>query len=60
MKTHEMNTRNTEKFHVYHAHTERLKNSAVVYMQRLLNEYEKSQKWKPISEIGIYQLKLAL
>ena len=42
LKTHEMATRNTEKYHVNHAHTERLRKSAVIYMQKLLNEHEKS------------------
>ena len=31
-------TRFTEKFKVYHANTERLKNSPIIYMQNLLNE----------------------
>ena len=44
LKKHEMETRNTEKYHVYHAHTERLKKSAIIYMQKLLNEHDKSQK----------------
>ena len=30
LKTHEMATRNTEKYHVNHAHTERLRKSAVI------------------------------
>ena len=40
-KSHQMNTRNFEKFKVHYAHTERLKNSAIIYMQKLLNEHEK-------------------
>ena len=40
-KSHQMNTRNVEKFKVQYAHTERLKNSAIIYMQKLLNEHEK-------------------
>ena len=42
-KKHHMRTRNPEKYQVYHANTERLKKSAVIYMQRLLNEYEMSK-----------------
>ena len=37
-KKHEMKTRKTEKFNVNHAKTSRLKNSPIIYMQRLLNE----------------------
>ena len=36
-KVHMMNTRNEEIFEVNYAHTERLKKSAIPYMQRLLN-----------------------
>ena len=36
-KTHRMNARNEEHFEVNFAHTERLKNSAIPYMQRILN-----------------------
>ena len=39
-KTHNMGTRNTEKYKVQHAHTGRLKNSAIIFMQNLLNEHE--------------------
>ena len=39
-KIHEMETREEEKYEVQHANTERLKNSAIPYMQRLMNEYE--------------------
>ena len=39
-KQHKMNTRNTEKSQVQHANTERLKNSPLIYMQNLLNDYE--------------------
>ena len=42
-KIHEMKTRNPEKYHVNHANTERLRKSAVPYMQRLLNENENRQ-----------------
>ena len=37
-KTHNMEMRNSEKFQVLHANTERLKKSAVIFMQNLLNE----------------------
>ena len=37
-KKHKMKTRKTEKFNVNHAKTSRLKNSPIIYMQRLLNE----------------------
>ena len=40
-KNHSMKTRNFEKYKVQKAHTERLKRSAVIYMQNLLNEQEK-------------------
>ena len=39
MKTHKMNTRNYEKYEVQHANTERLQNSAKIYMQNLLNKH---------------------
>ena len=42
-KIHEMKTRNPEKYHVNHTNTERLRKSAVPYMQRLLNENENRQ-----------------
>ena len=45
-KNHDMDIRNEEKFIVKYAHTERLKNSAVPYMQRLLNEECKNNKNK--------------
>ena len=41
-KTHQMETRKSEKYEVQHANTERLKKSAVIYMQNLLNEYSNS------------------
>ena len=37
-KPHEMDLRNSEKYAVRYAHTERFKKSAIPYMQRLLNE----------------------
>ena len=36
-KNHEMKSRNPEHFKVFFSHTERLKNSPVIYMQNLLN-----------------------
>ena len=39
-KTHNMGTRNCEKFKVQHAHNDRLKNSAIIFMQNLLNQQE--------------------
>ena len=37
-KRHDMETRNEDKFKVQFANTTRLKNSPIVYMQKLLNE----------------------
>ena len=42
-KTHNMGTRNPEKFNVQHAINGRLKKSPVIYMQTLLNDYESKQ-----------------
>jgi hypothetical protein len=39
-KTHIMETRKQEQFKVQHAKTDRLKNSAIIYMQNLLNQHE--------------------
>ena len=39
-KSHEMNTRHEEKYIVQHANTSRLQNSPLIYMQKLLNEFE--------------------
>ena len=36
--SHDMNTRNPEKFQVQFAKTERFKKSPIIYMQKLLNE----------------------
>ena len=36
-KIHEMKTRDSEEFKVQFANTTRLKNSPIIYMQRLLN-----------------------
>ena len=43
MKTHEMELRKTEIIEVKIAHTERYKNSAVPFMQRLINEHEREK-----------------
>ena len=40
-KNHSMKTRNKEIYRVQHANTERLKNSALIYMQKLLNQENK-------------------
>ena len=37
VKNHNMEKREDEKYYVQHAKTERLKNSAIPYMQRILN-----------------------
>ena len=37
-KSHQMNTRKREKYRVQYSNTERLKNSAITYMQNLLNQ----------------------
>ena len=39
-KLHNMETRKGEKFKVQKANTDRLKNSAIIYMQNLLNMQE--------------------
>ena len=39
-KQHEMNTRKKEKYKVNFANTNRMKNSPIIYMQKLLNENE--------------------
>ena len=38
LKKHRMDTRNTEEIKVTFANTERMKNSPVIYMQKLLNQ----------------------
>ena len=40
-KRHQMKTRDQEIYEVQYAKTERLKNSPIIYMQRLLNKYPK-------------------
>ena len=37
---HQMETRKKEIYMVYHANTERYQKSAIIHMQKLLNEYE--------------------
>ena len=39
-KMHTMETRKQEKYKVEHANTERLRKSAIIYMQNLLNQNE--------------------
>ena len=39
-KAHPMETRKQERFHIQHAHTERLKKSSVIYMQNIPNQNE--------------------
>ena len=43
-KTHTMETRETEKFKVQHALTDRLKNSALIYIENLWNQHEDQNK----------------
>ena len=43
-KKHQMNTRNPDKFKVQFANTERLKNSSIIYMQKLLNDHVKLEQ----------------
>ena len=43
-KNHQIETRNTEKYDVQFLNTARLQNSAIIYMQRLLNENEDTFK----------------
>ena len=40
IKEHKMKTRNFEKYEVQHANTDRLRKSAIIYMQNLLNKNE--------------------
>ena len=40
-KTHHMKTKIWRKYNAYHAKTERLKNSLIIYTQNLLNQYER-------------------
>ena len=48
-----MNMRNTEEFQVEMAHTDRLKNSAILYMQRLLNLEQSEHSNKVINKSRI-------
>ena len=43
LKEHSMDTRNNEVFRVQHANTSRLQNSAIIYMQKLLNDDEQDK-----------------
>ena len=43
-KQQQMETRNQEVYKVEHANTERYKNSAIIFMQNLLNEHEAQSK----------------
>ena len=45
-KDHCMKTRHTEKFKVIHGNAERLKNSTIPYIQRVLNEKHKGNSRK--------------
>ena len=40
VKSHDMQTRNPEKFLVQHARNDRLKDSPIIYMQNLLNAHK--------------------
>ena len=40
VNNHSMETRNKETYLVQHANTERLQKSAIIHMQKLLNEYD--------------------
>ena len=46
MTKHSMKMREGEKYFVQHAKTERLRKSAIPYMQRLLNQNQKEEEWK--------------
>ena len=43
-KTHDMKLRNSEHYHVNKSNTQRYQNSAVPYMQRLLNQDMKERE----------------
>ena len=49
-KFHMMKTRNIESYKVYHANTDRIKNSPIIYMQNLLNQELKISE--NFSELG--------
>jgi hypothetical protein len=60
-KTHKMETRETEKFKVQYALTDRLKKSALIYLQNLLNQHEDQNKWiQAGAELCQAQVKLGL
>ena len=40
VKNHQLKTRKCERYKVNFAHTTRLQNSSIIYMQKLLNEHE--------------------
>ena len=42
-KNHDMETRHEERYKVQFAHTNRLKNSPIIYMQKLLNQNEENK-----------------
>ena len=44
LKEHSMDTRNNEVYKVQHANTSRLQNSAIIYMQKLLNDDEQTKQ----------------
>ena len=43
-KEHKMNTRNADFYQVQHANTSRLQDSAIIYMQKILNEDQRKQE----------------
>ena len=44
-KSHKMETRNSDKYYIQFAHTKRLQNSPIIYMQRLLNQWLKHPRF---------------
>ena len=44
-KEHSMNTRNNDMYQVQHANTGRLQDSAIIYMQKLLNDDAQKSKF---------------
>ena len=42
-KNHKMETRKEEKYKVEFAHTDRMKDSPIIYMQKLLNQNENNK-----------------
>ena len=49
-KHHEMKLRHSEHFEVTHVKTQRYKNSAVPYMQKLLNKHYQERKERECSK----------